>query len=136
MEWEDRGVRGQWYTVKIASVQGTFRHGGRLVFDLDMDCEGDRYMQCGCAPNEKEDTTKAFERAVKRGNCYVLAAQSSKDIEFGEFARTGMLVEDVNGEDLEVVVYCAALIFGPVQYSENKRSVLLRHHGPLNDGRG
>ena len=136
MEWEDKGVRGEWYTVKIASVQGTFRHGGRLVFDLDMDCEADRYMQCACAPNENENTTKAFETAVKRGTCYVLSGQSSKDIEHAEFARTGMLVEDVNGEGLEVVVHCATIIHGPDQHLESKRSVLLRHHGPLGDGRG
>lgn len=70
-------------------------------------------MQCGCAPKESEDTTKAYEMAVELGNCYVLSGQSYKDIETAEVARTGMLVEEVNGEGLEVVVYCAALIYGP-----------------------
>lgn len=51
--------------------------------------------------------------AVELGNCYVLSGQSYKDIETAEVARTGMLVEEVNGEGLEVVVYCAALIYGP-----------------------
>ena len=135
MEWEDRGIRGEWYTVKIASVQGTFRNGGRLVLDLDTDCEGDGYMQCACAPNENETITKAFETAVERGNCYVLSGQSSRDIENAEFARTGMLVEDAKVEErLEVVVYCAAIINGKNQYLESKRSVLLRHHGPFHAG--
>lgn len=67
----------------------------------------------GVCTQRERGSTKAFETAVELGNCYVLSGQSYKDIETAEFARTGMLVEEVNGEGLEVVVYCAALIYGP-----------------------
>ena len=134
MEWEDRGLRGDWYAVKVQGVKKTFRNASRFVFNFDVDCQGDEYMQCACAPNEDENAIKVFETAVKRGGCYVLSAQPSNDAEKGEWARTAILVEQVQtkrNHGFEVVVYCAAIITSRSQHRESKRSVLLRHDGPI-----
>ncbi len=137
MEWEGRGIRGEWYAIKITKVLKTFRNGGRFVFDLEVHCEGDRLMQCACAPNESEQTCRAFETAVGRGNCYVLSAQASSVSADGEWARTAMLAEaaEVDPNDgFEVAVFCAAVIPSRGQHSENKRTVLIRHGNPMENG--
>ena len=136
MKWEARGIRGDWYVVKIAKIVKNFRNGGRLVFNLDVDCDGDRFMQCACAPNEEEEVCKAFETAVSGGNCYVLSGQPSNEPR-GEFARHAILVHDaqLNVHDgLEVTVLCAAIILGRSQYLESKRSVLIRHDSGISEG--
>ena len=71
MEWEDQGIRGGWRAVKVRSVQENFGNAGRFVFNIDIDCEGHRYIQCACAQNEDENAIKAFETAVGRGDGYV-----------------------------------------------------------------
>jgi len=137
MEWEDRGIRGEWYAVKIAKVEKTFRNAGRFVFDFDIDCGGDRYMQCACAINEDEKAITAFETAIERRQCYVLSAQPSKDSHNAEWARTAILVEQANVNEydgFEVAVYCAATIVSRSQHSESKRTVLLRHYNPTENG--
>lgn len=136
MEWKDRGISGEWYAVRVAGVQSTFRNAGRFVFDFDIDCEGDRYMQCACAPNEDKKIIKTFEAAVQRGKCYVLSAEPSKDAGNMEGARTAMLVEETYGQEMngfEVAVHCAAIIASQNHHLESKQTVLLRHQGPIQD---
>lgn len=135
MEWEGRGIRGEWYTVNVTKVLKTFRNGGRFVFNLNVRCEGDNFMQCICAPTEDEKVCKAFETAVGRGNCYVFSAQPSSAAR-GEWARTAILVEAAEADSydgFEVAIFCAAIITGRSQYSESKRTVLLRHGNALDE---
>ena len=135
MDWEGRGIRGEWYAVKVTKVLRTFRHGsGRFVFDLEVNCEGDSYMQCTCAPNESEQTCRAFENAVARGHCYVLSAQASGISADGEWARTALLAEAAQidpNDGFEVAVFCAAIIPSRGQHKENKSTVLIRHGNPM-----
>ena len=137
MQWENRGIRGDWYTVRVASVKKTFFNAKRFVFNMDMDCSGETYLQCACAPNEDLKVSQAYLAAVERGQCYVLSAQPSSDALKAEFARVALLVEraPVNESDgFEAAVYCAAIITSQSQHAESKQTVLLRHWSPMADG--
>lgn len=137
MQWEERGIRGEWYAVRVGSIKGTFINGGRFIFELVINCSGDSFMQCALAPNETSEVRQAILTAVGRGNCYVLSAQPSSDAMKGEFARTGLLVEraTVKEEDgFEAAAFCAIKIPTRSQHSELKQSVLLRHWSPTVDG--
>lgn len=135
MEWEGRGIRGEWYAVNVTKVLKTFRNGGRFVFNLYV-AKSDNIMQCACAPSEDEKVCRAFETAVGRGSCYVLSAQPSSVAASGEWARTAILVEaaEVNSYDgFEVAVFCAAIIPSRSQHLESKRTVLIRHGNALDE---
>lgn len=137
MHWEKRGIRGQWFAVRIEKAQKTFKNGGRHVFEFVLDCLGHKMMQCACAPNETTQVIQTYSDAVERGNCYVLSAQSSADAAKGEWARTAMLVEraQVNDSDgFEAAVYCAVIIPTRGQHMESRQSILLRHESPMVDG--
>ncbi|KAK3169919.1 hypothetical protein OEA41_009303 [Lepraria neglecta] len=137
MAWENRGIRGQFYAVKVAKVSKTYRHSGKYVFDLETECAGDREMQCTLAPNEDESVAEAFETVIENGRGYVLSPTSSETSLHGEWARSALLVEEqiVNKWDgFEVVVHCAANIMSRSQHSESQRSVLIRHDGPADGG--
>ena len=137
MDWEKRGIRGQWFAVRIERAQKTFKNGGRFVFEFILECAGDKMMQCACAPNEKTHVIQACSEAVERGNCYVLSAQPSADALKGEWARTAILVEraQVNdGDGFEAAVYCAVIVPTRGQHMESKQTILLRHWSPMVDG--
>ena len=137
MQWENRGIRGEWYAVRVGSVKKTFVNGGRFVFELVIDCSGNTFMQCALAPDETSEVRQAFSTAVERGSCYVLSAQPSSYALHGRFARIGLLVEraTVNEDDgFEAAVFCAVGLPTRSQHGESKQSVLLRHWSPTADG--
>ena len=136
MKWEERGIRGEWYAVRVESVKETFVNGGRFVFELVIDCPGSSNMQCALAPNEPLEVRQAISTALERGNCYVLSAQPSSDALTAEFARKGLLVERaaVNEDDgFEAAVFCAVIIPTRSQHEESRLSILLRHWSPIAD---
>ena len=45
MAWEARGIRGEWYSVKLVKIVKTYNRMGKRVFNLEVDCIGDRSMQ-------------------------------------------------------------------------------------------
>lgn len=137
MQWEERGIRGEWYAARVGSMKTTFINGGRFIFELVINCSGDSCMQCALAPNETSDVRQAFSTAVEHGSCYVLSAQPSSDALNAEFARIGLLVEraTVKEEDgFEAAAFCAVAIPTRSQHGESKQSVLLRHWSPTGDG--
>ena len=132
--WEKRGIRGEWYGLKIVKLVTTFRNSGRFVLELDVDSEGGRFMQCACAQNEDDNAIAAFVDRIANSECWVLSGQPSEVAKNSEFARHAILVEkaEVNENDgFEAAVYCAAVITSATQHAESKESVLLRHHNPL-----
>ena len=132
MKWEDRGIRGELYAVKVAKVSKTYRHSGKFVFNLEVDCTGDRKMQCTLAPNEDEAVAKAFEAVTGKGLGYVISPTPSTASLNAEFATVALLVEEqpVYAHDgFEVVVHCAANLMTRSQHSEDKKTVLIRHDG-------
>ena len=137
MSWEKRGLRGEWFALRIRKVQNTFVNGGRFVFEFVLDCSGDTTMQCACAPNEDTRVSQAYCSAVERGQCYVLSAQPSADAATSEWARTALLVEKAQvreGDGFEAAVYCAAIIPTRNQHADSKETILLRHGNPTVDG--
>lgn len=137
LEWDDRGIRGDWYMVRIAKVLKKFPHSRRTVFDFELDCSGDRIMQCALAPNEYLDVTTAMETAVGRGQTYVITLVPSENVLNAEWARQALIVERDEVEDgdaFEAAVYCAATILSRHRHHEDKRSILLRHTHPMQDG--
>ena len=136
MEWEDRGIRGEWYAVRIRKTVHTFVNAARFVFEVTVDCPSDTCLQCACAPSESKEAIQAFQAAIERGRSYLLTAQPSSDRLDQEYARIGMLVEraEVNEEDVfEAAVYCAVAIPSRSQFDESKESLLLRHWSPMVD---
>ena len=134
MEWEDRGIRGEWYAVRIRKTVHTFVNAARCVFEFMVDCHGDTSLQCACAPNESKEVIQAVQAAIERGRSYLLTAQPSTDMLDQEYARIGMLVEraEVNEEDgFEAAVYCAVAIPSKNQLGESKDTILLRHWSPM-----
>ena len=131
MQWEQRGIRGEWYAVKVQNLKKTFVWGGRFVFELVINCSEKPFVQCALAPNETLEIRQAFSTAVERGNCYVLSGQPSME-ETAGFARTGLLVERVtvnDGDGFEAAVFCATKI-QTSHYKDQEISVLLRHWSP------
>lgn len=136
IQWEDRGLRGEWYAVRVGSIKKTFINRGRFIFEFVIDCPGDSTMQCIIAANETPEIRQGLPVAVERGNCYVLSAQPSTDASKAEFVRTGILVEraTVNEDDgFEAAVFCAVEIPTRSQHGESRQSVLLRHWSPTSD---
>ncbi|MDI1488197.1 MAG: hypothetical protein OHK93_007471 [Ramalina farinacea] len=134
MEWEDRGIRGEWYAVRILKTVHTFVNAARFVFELTVDCPSDTSLQCVCAPNENKEVIQAVQATIERGRSYLLTAQPSTGMLDQEYARIGMLVEraEVNEEDaFEAAVYCAVAIPSRSQLGESKETILLRHWSPM-----
>lgn len=134
MEWEDRGIRGEWYAVRIQKTVKTFYSAARFVFEVTLDCPGDSSLQCVCAPNESKEVIQASQAAIERERSYILTAESSSDMLDREWARLGIFVEraEVNEEDgFEAAVYCAVVIHSRSQPGESKDTILLRHWSPM-----
>ncbi|KAI4137325.1 MAG: hypothetical protein L6R39_007353 [Caloplaca ligustica] len=133
LEWDDRGIRGEWYSVRIKTVLKKFPHSRRTALDLELDCPGDRTMQCVLAPNEDPDVVRAMEAAIQRGQTYVISLVPSVDVLNAEWARQALIVEGTdygNDDGLEAEVYCASIITSRRRHEEDKRSILLLHSNP------
>ncbi|KAL8998330.1 MAG: hypothetical protein Q9188_006129 [Gyalolechia gomerana] len=130
LEWDDRGIRGEWYTLRIVKVLKKFPHSRRTAFDLELDCVGDQTMQCALAPNEDPDVIKSLEAVIPSGQTYILSLTPSRDAISGEWARAAFIVEKNDSSEyggLEVAVYCASVITSRGEHHEDIRSILLRH---------
>lgn len=133
LEWDERGIRGEWYVLRLVKILKKFPHSRRTAFDLELDCSGDRTMQCVLAPNEDPGVIEALEAVVQRGQVYVLSLTPSQDVTTGEWARQALIVEKatVNEYDgFEAAVYCAAIITSRNRHYEERTSLLLRHGNP------
>ncbi|KAL8917111.1 MAG: hypothetical protein Q9208_008150 [Pyrenodesmia sp. 3 TL-2023] len=135
--WDDRGIRGDWYMVRVAKVLQKFPRSRRTVFDFELECSGDRTMQCALAPNEDLDVIRAMETIIERGQTYVITLVPSEDVINAEWARQALIVERNEVEDrdgFQAAVYCAATILSRNRHHEAKTSALLRHGHPMQDG--
>ncbi|KAL8716775.1 MAG: hypothetical protein Q9225_005928 [Loekoesia sp. 1 TL-2023] len=137
IEWDDRGIRGEWYIVRVVKVLKTFPHSRRTAFDFELECPRNRTMQCALAPNEDPDVIKTLDAAIQRGHIYILSLVPSQDVVNGEFARTALIVERNNvhkRDGFEGAVYCAAIITSRKLHREDRRMILLRHGNPMEYG--
>ncbi|KAL8931317.1 MAG: hypothetical protein Q9211_007057 [Gyalolechia sp. 1 TL-2023] len=137
LEWDDRGIRGEWYTVRIVKVLKKFPHSRRTAFDFELDCLGDRTMQCALAPNEDPDVINSLEKVIPRGETYILSLIPSRNAITEEWARVALIVEKNHScepESFEAAVYCASVITSRGEHHEDKMSILLRHGNPMEHG--
>ncbi|KAL8828824.1 MAG: hypothetical protein Q9170_006438 [Blastenia crenularia] len=137
LAWDYRGIRGDWYTIKVVKVLKKFPHSRRTAFNLQLDCAGDQTMQCALAPNEDPDVIHNLEEAITRGQTHMISQVPSHDVVSGEWARTALLVEkeNVNEYDgFEAAVYCAAIVTSRNCHAERRQPVLLRHGTPSRHG--
>ncbi|KAI4276976.1 MAG: hypothetical protein L6R35_006174 [Caloplaca aegaea] len=134
--WEDRGIRGEWYPIRVSKVLKKFPHSRRTAFNFELDCSGDTIMQCVLAPNEDPNAIEAMESAVERGQTYVISLVPSEDVLGAEWARQALIVEKIEvGEHdgFEAAVYCAAVITSRQRHGEDRTSILLRHGNSTQD---
>lgn len=137
LEWEDGGIRGEWYAVRVLKMLKSFPHSRRTALVFELDCVGTRTMQCALAPNEDPDIIKDLAEVRPRGQTYVLSLIPSKDVISGEWARSALIVERSDAcenDGFEAAVYCASVITSQSEHHEDKISILLQHRNPLNIG--
>ncbi|KAI4115403.1 MAG: hypothetical protein LQ345_003991 [Seirophora villosa] len=114
LKWDDRGIRGDWYAVRVSKV----------------------LKKCVLAPNEDSDVIKAMESGVEQGQTYIISLVPSEDVISAEWARQALIVERAEvdrHEEFEAAVYCATVITSQQQHREDKTSILLRHGNSTQD---
>lgn len=134
--WDDRGIRGEWYPIRVSKVLKKFSHSRRTAFNFELDCSGDTIMQCVLAPSEDPNAIKAMESAVERGQTYVISLVPSEDVLGAEWARQALIVEKTEvdkHDEFEAAVYCAAVITSRQRHGEDGTSILLRHGNSTQD---
>jgi len=130
MSWEERGLRGEWYVLKVHKVVHTFTQFKKRILNLQLDGDQGRQIQCVLADTESEATIQGLEAAIKENLVYILSEQPSADAINLGVARTVMMVEralTIEGVDFEALVHCTAVVPTLEAYTERTISVLLRH---------
>ena len=131
---ERRGVRGEWYPLKINKVIRTFRRHENFVFVLDVPSNGSSPVQCVLA-NESNIVIANITKTIEGGRCFILDAQASENAN-AEFARQVLLAEKAVTEEydgFEVAVHAAAVLPTKLHHSELKQSILVRNGNPIVD---
>ena len=128
--WEARGLRGEWHVLKVNKVVHTFKQFRKRIFNLQLDGDQGRQIQCVLADTESEATIQGVEGAIKGNLVYLLSEQPSAEAIKSGFARTVLIVEKaltIEGVDFEAFVHCTAVVTTIEAYPEELRTVLLRH---------
>ena len=134
--WEERGLRGEWHVLKVLKVVHKFTQFKKRIFNLELDVEQGRHIQCVLAETESEATIQGLEAAIKGNLVYILSSEPSAEAIKSGFARTVLMVEQaltVKGVDFEAFVHCTAVVQTVEAYPEETRSVLLRHESIAGD---
>ncbi len=134
--WEERGLRGEWHVLKVHKVLHTFTQFKKLVFNLQLDGDQGRHIQCVLADTESEATIQGLKAAIEGNLVYILSNEPSAEAIKSGFARTVLLVEQaltIAGTDFEVFVHATAVVTTVEAYPEELRSVLLRHESTAGD---
>ncbi|KAH8821442.1 ankyrin repeat-containing domain protein [Xylogone sp. PMI_703] len=137
LEWSARGIRGDWFVLKIYAITKTFIHTGRTVFNLDVECSKSRIVQCVLSDKESETVIGAVRTAIERGQAYILASEPYSVISTRQTAASVLIAEKANTvdpEQFEVGVHCAALIMNQQEHEDNQEVVFIRHGNPNVDG--
>lgn len=128
--WEERGLRGEWHVLKVHKVLHTFTQFKKRIFDLQLDGDQSRHIQCVLADTESEATIRGIEAAIRGNLVYILSNEASAEAIKSGFARTVLIVEQaltIEGVDFEAFVHCTAVVTTAEAYPEELRPVLLRH---------
>lgn len=134
--WEERGLRGEWHVLKVHKVVHTFTQFKKRIFNLQLDGDQGRHIQCFLADTESEETIRGIEAAIKADLVYILSSVPSAEAIKSGFARTVLLAEQaltIEGVDFEAFVHATAVVTTVEAYQEKLRSVLLRHESTVGD---
>jgi hypothetical protein len=128
--WAERGVQGDWFVLRICKIVKTFTRLGKHVFNLDVGCPENRYVQCVLSERESEVVVKAVQTAIEHGQVFILSSAPFTERGARQFAASVLLAEkaDVRDPDRsEVAFHYAALITNPGKHFVEKFSVFIRH---------
>ncbi|KAE8449006.1 hypothetical protein EG329_008594 [Mollisiaceae sp. DMI_Dod_QoI] len=136
LHWEQRGIRGEWYILKINKMLGTTKpRYGKIGLNLEVDCEITPTLQCVCGPNEEPEVIEAVKTMVGNGRGYILSVNTFASYS-KEWARPVLIVEKADTASyhgMEVAAHCAAVIGSPGEHREDRISLLIRHDNPSVD---
>ncbi|KAB8290813.1 hypothetical protein EYC80_008450 [Monilinia laxa] len=137
LEWENRGIRGKWYILKIKKfVSATRPRYGKIGFNLEVDCNLEPKLQIVTSPNEEPEAIEAMKEMITKGVGYILSVNTFSSYS-EQWARSVLIVEKAETlphHDMEVVVHCAATIGSPGAHLEEFVNLLVRHGNPNVDG--
>ncbi|QSZ32964.1 hypothetical protein DSL72_002547 [Monilinia vaccinii-corymbosi] len=137
LEWEDRGIRGKWYLLKINTfVSATRPRYGKIGLNLEVNCDLEPKLQIVTSPNEEPEVVDAVKTMIARGVGYILSIKTFATYS-EQWARSVLIVERAETlphHDMEVAVHCAATIGSPGAHREEFTNLLVRHGNPNVDG--
>jgi ankyrin repeat protein len=133
LKWERRGIRGEWYILKIKKLLNTTRpRYGKIGLDLEVECNITPNLQCVVGPNEEPEVIEAVKTMIGRGYAYILSVNTFATFS-KEWARSVLIVEKANTaayHGMEVAAHCAATIGSPGEHREERKTLLIRHGNP------
>ncbi|RAL61027.1 hypothetical protein DID88_010123 [Monilinia fructigena] len=133
LEWENRGIRGKWYILKIKKfVSATRPRYGKIGFNLEVDCDLEPKLQIVTSPNEEPEVVEAMKQMITKGVGYILSINTFASYS-KQWARSVLIVEKAETlphHDMEVAVHCAATIGSPDAHREEFVNLLVRHGNP------
>ena len=135
MDWERRGLRGEWRILKVNKTFHTFTQFKKRIFNLQAAESEGRPIQCVLAESEAAAAILGLEDAIKNGTVYILSEQAVEEILESGLAPKILLVEQAStpGDSFEAYVHCSAVVTSAEVYPAEVLSVLLRHEKPVTD---
>ncbi|KAI9643855.1 hypothetical protein NHQ30_007206 [Ciborinia camelliae] len=137
LEWENRGIRGKWYILKIKKfVSDTRPRYGKIGLNLEVDCNIEPSLQIVTSRNEEPEVVEAVKTMISKGAGYILSVNTFSTYS-KQWARSVLIVEKAETlphHNMEVAVHCAATIGSPGAHREEFVDLLVRHGNPNVDG--
>lgn len=146
LEYEIRGLRGDWYSTSIKRIAKTFVHEGQRVRVLDLEVEGAAASRCQIlfSRNEAPDTLGLVTTAIDAGTAHIFSYSAPvKEARGVVAAPSVLLVEQVMGGErsdeplFEGYVYCCGVMTSVDEsvVSLGPHTWLLRHENPRGMGK-
>jgi len=133
LRWERRGIRGEWYILKIKKVLSTTTpRYGKMGIDFEVECDITPTLQCVVGPNEEPEVIEAVKKMIEKGRGYILSFNTFATFS-REWARQVLIVEKAETapyHGMEVATHCAAISGSPGEHREEKTTLLIRHGNP------
>lgn len=137
LEWFDRGIKGDWFVLKICAISKFFVRHGRTVFNFDVECSKNRFVQCVLYEKETGTVIEAVRMAVERDRAYIIAPVPFSVTHSRETATSVLIVQKadtIGPGEFEVATHCSALIMNQLEHDDDEKSVFIRHGNPNVDG--
>lgn len=128
LEPRDVGARGEWYVIKLLSLDHKFFHRNRILLNFIVDDERKSELQCQILKRDSSELQN-ITNAIESGGLYVLSTidAAAIDREFAESAILASAMERPHSDELVAVVLCTTKLSTPPASSSHKRAVLILH---------